>query len=183
MTHRIPARLAIALAVLAFSAASGTALAAAQPKHEPAKAAKAGKAKDLNGWGQVTWGMTHKQILAAYPKAREFEIGNGGPKGGQVRYLFGLESVRLGGCAYAVDFEMKKNALRRVTLYGQEASKECGDGVDAQLVKQLGAPAGRQKDAESASAEWKAGHTKVTLRRGMGKAARKVAPVVEYQPK
>ncbi|TWB11899.1 hypothetical protein FBZ89_12733 [Nitrospirillum amazonense] len=181
MKHRIPARLAIALAVLAFSAASGTALAAAKPKHEPAK--PPAKAKDLNGWGQVTWGMTHKQILAAYPKAREFEIGNGAPKGGQVRYLFGLESIRLGGCAYAVDFEMKKNALRRVTLYGQEASKDCGDGVDAQLVKQLGAPAGRQKDAESASAEWKAGHTKVTLRRGIGKAARKVAPVVEYMPK
>ncbi|MEA1651433.1 hypothetical protein UAJ10_20760 [Nitrospirillum sp. BR 11164] len=177
MKHRTSRLGACLLAALAFGAASGTALAAAKPKHEPAK--PPAKAKDVNGWGQVTWGMTHKQILAAYPKAREFEIGGGG----HVRYLFGLESIRLGGCAYAVDFEMKKNALRRVTLYGQEASKECGDGVDAQLVKQLGAPAGRQKDAESASAEWKAGHTKVTLRRGIGKAARKVAPVVEYQPK
>ncbi|MEA1675754.1 hypothetical protein [Nitrospirillum sp. BR 11163] len=182
MNHRI-SRLGVGLlAALAFSAVAGTALAATQPKHEATKKPPA-KAKDLNGWGQVTWGMTHKQILAAYPKAREFEMGNGAPKGGQVRYLFGLESVRLGGCAYAVDFEMKKNALRRVTLYGQEASKDCGDSVDAQLVKQLGAPAGRQKDAELASAEWKAGHTKVTLRRGIGKAARKVAPVVEYQPK
>ncbi|MBB6253923.1 hypothetical protein [Nitrospirillum iridis] len=181
MNHRI-SRLLCLLAVLAFSAAPGTALAAAKPKHESAK--PPAKAKDLNGWGQVTWGMTHKQIMAAYPKAREFEMTPKDDKGGaHVRYLFGLESVRLGGCAYAVDFEMKKNALRRVTLYGQEASKDCGDGVDAQLVKQLGAPAGRQKDADSASAEWKAGHTKVTLRRGIGKAARKVAPVVEYQPK
>ncbi|MEE3625539.1 hypothetical protein UCD39_16355 [Nitrospirillum sp. BR 11752] len=182
MNHRISRRGLGLLAALAFSAAAGTAL-AATPKHEAGKheAAKKppAKAKDLNGWGQVTWGMTHKQILAAYPKAREFEMGSGT----HVRYLFGLESVRLGGCAYAVDFEMKKNALRRVTLYGQEASKECGDGIDALLVKQLGAPAGRQKDAESASADWKAGHTKVTLRRGVGKAARKVAPVVEYQPK
>jgi hypothetical protein len=176
MNHRISRLGVCLLAALAFGAASGTALAATKPKHEPAKPAKA---KDLNGWGLVTWGMTHKQILAAYPKAREFEIGSAP----HIRYLFGLESVRLGGCAYAVDFEMKKNALRRVTLYGQEASKDCGDGVDAQLVKQLGAPADRQKDAESASVEWKAGHTKVTLRRGMGKAARKVAPVVEYLPK
>ncbi|MDE1148347.1 MAG: hypothetical protein PW843_17305 [Azospirillaceae bacterium] len=170
----------LALPLLAALLVSGTATAAAPAKHPPAKAAPA-KPKDVNGWGLVTWGMTHKQVLTAYPKAHEYELGT--PP--HVRYLFGLESLRLAGCTYAVDFEMKRNALRRVTLYGQEASKECGEGIDALLVKQLGAPAERAKAKDNLSAEavWKAGRTHVTLRRGLGAAAKKAPPVVEYTPK